>query len=359
MGVSKLPNGRFRAKLKSGRVDVASKVFDTKREATDWLARESAALAGGVDPRASRQRVRVLLKPWLETRKGIVSRNTYLIDASLERVMPTNLLALQVGNVSEREIARVFERWITVNGYSEGTASRYRTSMSAFFAWCVREKIISSNPVQHVKVPKQSVEKTEMLPYTEDELEAAYLRWKAHDEHLANILLILGWTGLRWSEARAIEVRDLMRVPTPGLMVRRAAPEGVGTKATKGRSSRRVPLANRILPIVLEMAKDKSDNDLLFVTSRGSRLHRTPVIRAVKWAQTARGRRIHDLRHTAACLWLTKGVDAATVQAWMGHESLATTNIYVHFLGGVAHQAGLARLNAKPDRRPKKNRRQA
>lgn len=350
MGVHKLPNGRFRAKLKSGRIDVASKVFDTRREATEWLSRESAALAGGVDPRASRQRVRALLKPWLETRRGIVSRNTYLIDSSLERVLPSTLLALQVGSVSEREVARVFERWIAVDHYSEGTASRYRTSMSAFFAWCVREKVIVSNPVQRVKVPKQSTEKVEMLPFAEDELEAAYLRWKAHDEHLANVLLVLGWTGLRWSEARAVEVRDLMRVPTPGIMVRRAAPEGVGTKATKGRSSRRVPLADRVLPIVLKMAEGKADNDLLFVTARGSRLHRTPVIRALKWEQTSRGRRIHDLRHTAACLWLTKGVDAATVQAWMGHESLATTNIYVHFLGGVAHQAGLARLNAKPDR---------
>ena len=31
------------------------------------------------------------------------------------------------------------------------------------------------------------------------------------------------------------------------------------------------------------------------------------------------GRRIHDLRHTAACLWLARGVDPVTVQAWMGH----------------------------------------
>jgi hypothetical protein len=30
------------------------------------------------------------------------------------------------------------------------------------------------------------------------------------------------------------------------------------------------------------------------------------------------GRRIHDLRHTAACLWLSEGVDPVTVQAWVG-----------------------------------------
>ncbi|HLR83416.1 MAG TPA: tyrosine-type recombinase/integrase, partial [Nocardioidaceae bacterium] len=57
------------------------------------------------------------------------------------------------------------------------------------------------------------------------------------------------------------------------------------------------------------------------------------------------GRRLHDLRHTAACLWLSRGVDPSTVQAWLGHESIATTNKYVHFLGTGADRAGLDRLN--------------
>ena len=37
----------------------------------------------------------------------------------------------------------------------------------------------------------------------------------------------------------------------------------------------------------------------------------------------APGRRIHDLRHTAACLWLARGVDPVAVQAWLGHASIA------------------------------------
>ena len=61
----------------------------------------------------------------------------------------------------------------------------------------------------------------------------------------------------------------------------------------------------------------------------------------------AEGRRIHDLRHTAACLWLARGVDPVTVQAWMGHASIATTNLYLHHLGTAADQAGLGRLNER------------
>jgi hypothetical protein len=81
--------------------------------------------------------------------------------------------------------------------------------------------------------------------------------WHETNTRLADVLLVLGWTGLRWSEARAVRVEDLTRVPTPGLLTRRAAPEGVGLKSTKGRRSRRVPLADRVLPLVLDMAENK------------------------------------------------------------------------------------------------------
>lgn len=282
---------------------------------------------------------------WLATRRVTVSQNTYRIDQDLARVLPKSLAARELGSVADREIARCFESWLSI-GLSEKSATRYRASLSVFFGWCVRERLILANPVVGVKVPKQSVEPVEMLPFTEAELESAYLRWTRENARLADVLLVMGWTGLRWSEARAVTVGDVMEVPTPGLLIRRAAPEGVGTKSTKGRRSRRVPLADRVLPIVLDLAKDRKRNELLFTTDRGSQLHRTPVLRSVDWSKTSSGRRIHDLRHTAACLWLARGVDPGTVQAWMGHESIATTNLYLHFLGTGADSAGLQKLNS-------------
>lgn len=147
--------------------------------------------------------------------------------------------------------------------------------------------------------------------------------------------------------ARSLRVSDLVEVPTPGLLVRRSDPEGVGVKSTKGRRSRRVPLANRVLPIVRRMAEGKEPGDLLLTTESGAKLHRTAVLRSLKWEQTGAGHRIHDLRHTAACLWLARGVDLATVQGWMGHESIATTDRYVHFLGSGADAAGLKLLNSR------------
>lgn len=130
------------------------------------------------------------------------------------------------------------------------------------------------------------------------------------------------------------------------VLVSRSNPEGVGVKSTKGRRSRLVPLADRALDIVADLSQGKSSVDLLCTTDQGTTLHRSAVVRSLDWENTAGGgRRIHDLRHTAACLWLARGVDPGTVQAWLGHESIATTNRYLHFLGTEAHRAGLERLN--------------
>lgn len=361
MNVRKMQNGRWQARLKQGRVDIGTKMFDTRREAVDWLTRERAALAGGFDRRAGQITVRKALPIWLDERKATVAPKTYTADAALPRLTPPALSALQIGSVTEREVSRVL---ITLRrrGLAEKSVKRYRASLSSFFAWAVRERMVQHNPVTSTRVPKASEVATEMHPFSETELEtlvldAAHLASRDSASpiraaertrdlaRLSDILLVAGWTGLRWSELREVRVSDVVFDPMPGIYVRRAAPEGGEAKTTKSGKSRFVPLADRILPTVKDLLAGRTTRDLVFVTATGHRLHASAVKRAVDWELISHGRRIHDLRHTAACLWLAKGVPANTVQAWMGHASIATTNIYLHHLGTVADEAGLARLN--------------
>ncbi len=344
MTVIKLKSGRFQAILKSGRQYVASKTFTSRREAVDWYNREKAALDGGLDLRSGKKRLEVVLIDWLDSRRGVVAHKTFTSDAALKRLTPIWLLKMGVRDIGEREVARVFESLIRT-GLSEGSVKRYRASLSTFFGWCIREKYISVNPVSSVRTPRQSEEATEMLPFIEQELEVVWSRWVEKNQRLGDIMLLLGWTGMRWGEARAVRVGDVMQVPTPGLMISRSHPEGVGVKRTKSGRTRLVPLADRVLGIVEELCQGKEPNELLCTTDRGSMLHRSAVVRTLDWENTSAGRRIHDLRHTAACLWLARGVDPGTVQAWLGHESIATTNRYLHYLGTGAHRAGLERLN--------------
>lgn len=310
----------------------------------DWYNREKAALDGGLDPRAGKRRVDACMADWLEVRAVTVAKKTATSDKALRRLTPNWFLVMSVRVISEREVARVLEE-LTRRGLSEGSVRRYRASLSAFFGWCVREKYLVRNPVNGTKVPRSSEKPTEMLPFSEEELELAWAKWSARNRRVADIMLLLGWTGLRWAEARGLRVGDVMQVPTPGLLVSRSNPEGVGIKSTKGRRSRLVPLADRVLDIVADLSKGKAPMDLLCTTDQGATLHRSAISRTLDWERTAGGRRIHDLRHTAACLWLARGVDPGTVQAWLGHESIATTNRYLHFLGTEAHRAGLSRLN--------------
>ncbi len=202
-----------------------------------------------------------------------------------------------------------------------------------------------ANPVTNTQVPKGRGIRTEMRPFGEDELESLHVAAATRDEKLADVLLIAAWTGLRWSELREVRVRDFVRIPMPTLLVSRAAPEGVEAKTTKSGKVRRVPVANRILPMLEACSAGKGADDLLLTTKAGHQLHATAVKRTVAWSKVAPGRRLHDLRHTAACLWSARGVDPVTVQTWLGHASIATTNIYLHHLGTSADRAGLNRLN--------------
>ena len=160
-------------------------------------------------------------------------------------------------------------------------------------------------------------------------------------------MLIDAWTGLRWSELRAVRVRDFVEVPLPILVVQRAEPEGVEIKGTKSgrRDGSRLPTAScrscaHSPPVAMPTTVYSSPRPATSCTPRRSSGHSPgPTL--------AEGRRIHDLRHTAACLWLARGVDPVTVQAWMGHASIATTNLYLHHLGTAADRAGLDCLNAR------------
>jgi integrase len=165
--------------------------------------------------------------------------------------------------------------------------------------------------------------------FSEEELEELYGRAVQRDQRLADILLVDASTGLRWSELRALRVRDFIEVSLPVLVVQRAEPEGVQVKGTKSGRSRRVPVADRVLPLVRSLSTGREADDLLCVTTSGHQLHASAFKRTLTWATIATADAFM-ISHTAACLWLARGVDPVTVQAWMGHASIATTNLYLH-----------------------------
>lgn len=340
----KTPAGRFRGVAKHGRIKLGTKTFDRKRDAQAWAERQEAAASGGVDPQAGKRRLKQSLADWLDERDGTVAPMTYTTDKELSRILTPALMQRQVATLTPADIEKWYKH-LRVKGYSDGSIKRFRSSLSTFFTWAVRDGQIASNPVSSSRLPEVVTSPTKIKPFTEAELERVVASIAERDEHLAALSLVLGWTGLRWGEAHSMRVEDLQMHPTPALRVSRSHPERADAKVTKSGKARRIPLSDVALPFVLRFAAGKRGTDLLFTGARGGQLWRQAFLRATDWPKLGKGRRIHDLRHTAACLWLARGVDLTTVQAWLGHASVTTTNRYLHHLGTSADTVGLSHLN--------------
>ena len=145
------------------------------------------------------------------------------------------------------------------------------------------------------------------------------------------LLLVAVQTGLRNAELRSLRRHDVQL--------------GVGAHlrcSGKGRKTRGTPL-RRDVATVLDawlIERGAEPDDPVFPSTRGGFLSadalQAPVVRYVVAAGTTcpslAGRTItpHTLRHTAAMDLLRRGVDLRVIALWLGHESIETTQIYLH-----------------------------
>lgn len=146
-----------------------------------------------------------------------------------------------------------------------------------------------------------------------------------------SILLVLVQTGLRVSELTSLRWADA--VLDAGAHVRCNG---------KGRKQRCTPLRRDVVAALREWFDEQRPvpEEPLFPSSRGGRISRDAVGRLVtKHALTAAARcpsiaeknvTPHVLRHSAAMALREQGVDLSVIALWLGHESLETTQMYLH-----------------------------
>lgn len=192
----------------------------------------------------------------------------------------------------------------------------------------------------------------EVHPFPPDVLLGVVEAQREHGGRYAELTLVLGLTGVRLGELRGLRVRDVVAVPYPGPVVKRSIPQsgrtgGVIERATtKSGRSRLIPLSDRVIPVVREWVEGREPGDLLCPAPEGGYLHAQNWRRSVRWSSTGLGRRPHDLRHTAASLWIAAGVDIKTVSSWLGHSTAKLTlDTYGHLMGTDADRAALDRVN--------------
>ena len=351
MSVAKNAAGNWRVRVKhKGRV-VADQTFTLKRDADAYEAKEKRALLLGefVDPKAGKVSLSQVTEKWMASRADSISNKTHQTEGyALKAHIPSTLGNRPISSIRTADLDGLYGKMLSK--LSRSTVMRFRNTLSSLFGWAVREGLITKNPVIESRVPrgKGQDQKQEIYPFSLTELREVAADLTDKHPTLGPVALVLGLTGLRWGELVALRVRDVQLVPRPAFRVSRSASDGQDIRTvTKGGSARTVPLADEVVKIVKPLMAGRGADELLFVSPRGERLNGPNWKRAVGWTALARGRREHDLRHTAATLWLTNGVDLKTAQTWLGHSTATlTADTYSHYLGSDADAAALARMNA-------------
>jgi integrase/recombinase XerD len=152
--------------------------------------------------------------------------------------------------------------------------------------------------------------------------------WGGRRDHA--FLLLSVQTGLRVSEVTGLHRRDV--VLGPGAHV-----HCVG----KGRKERCTPLAKRTVEVLRAWLREppRGTEDSLFPNARGGRLSSDGaqyllakhMAVASRHCPSLREKRVtlHTARHTSAMALLEAGVDTSFIALWLGHESPATTQVYL------------------------------
>jgi site-specific recombinase XerD len=145
------------------------------------------------------------------------------------------------------------------------------------------------------------------------------------------LLLLALQTGLRVSELINLTCGDV------------ALGTGAHVRCVgKGRKERSTPLRKDCVEALRTWLRERdgAESGPLFVSNRGDRLSRDAVeciVRkhvdlAARTCPTLKGKRVtpHVLRHSAAMQLLQNGVDRTVIALWLGHESVESTQMYVH-----------------------------
>lgn len=211
-------------------------------------------------------------------------------------------------------------------GVSASTRARKLSAIKSFYKYLtVRTKQLEENPVADLEYPKL---RKSLPKYLTMEQSAALLRSVSGQNQVRDyaILMLFLNCGIRRSELVGLNITDVYedRIRVVG----------------KGNKERFVYFGTpcrRAIDAYMAERNEKvlTDNRALFGSRNGNRISVTAVHRLVEKALKQAGLdstqfSAHKLRHTAATMMLSGGVDVKTVQEVLGHENLNTTQIYTH-----------------------------
>jgi integrase len=217
----------------------------------------------------------------------------------------------------------------------------YLGSLSALLNFAVRKKWLAASPMTAVDLPAMNTdapldELTFLEPGEVARLVEAAVQGEYHALDMA-LYTMATYTGLRQGELRGLRWASVdfgqstVHVVEGVTRGRRSSP--------KGRRRRTVPLAPPVAAALLELRASSewtgSDDPVFACPSTGRPMARAGIMSRYREALVAAGLpatfSFHDLRHTFGTTMARAGVEVGTIQAWLGHADLATTQLYMHY----------------------------
>lgn len=224
----------------------------------------------------------------------------------------------------------------------------YLGLLHSIFDYAQRRDWATVNPCKLVDKPRAPERDADVRFLDQVELEALVSAVPTDDLGRVERVMYLtaAMTGMRQGELLALRWSDVDWL-AHRVRVRRSFVRGqYGTPKSK-RSTRSVPLADRVaseLDALSKVTAFAADSDLVFAHPHtGKPIDRSKLLKRYKAALSrARVRevRFHDLRHTFGTRMAATGVALRTIQEWMGHRDLTTTQLYADYAPS-AHEAEL------------------
>ncbi|CAL2084458.1 Tyrosine recombinase XerD [Tenacibaculum sp. 190524A05c] len=214
---------------------------------------------------------------------------------------------------------------------SPRTQARIISGLRSFFDYLVFEGYREDNPLDLIQSPKIGRKLPDVLSNEEiNKIIGSIDLSHPQGERNRTILETIYGCGLRVSELINLKISDLF------------FDEGFIKVTGKGDKVRFVPIHTSTMKFInlyishirSLITPKKEDSDILFLNRRGKRLTRQMIFIILKdlcaKANINKSVGPHTLRHSFATYLLKEGVDLRAIQQLLGHESITTTEIYVH-----------------------------
>mgnify|MGYP001380379373 CR=1 FL=1 len=244
--------------------------------------------------------------------RDLIKLNNFLVSSKIKKYSEI-----------DDEICSAWVGDLFMNGNNPKSIQRHLSSAKGFFKFLKKNNIIRSSPFELVIPPKSANILPDIL--SPEDIEQLLNFKPSNDLEIRDIAIVelMYSCGLRVSETLMVDISDFEE----GMTFLRVF--------GKGSKTRLVPVGRFAIKAIdnwiIERQKIKSDENALFLNSRGKRISARGIQIRLKRMALKQGLppiNPHMLRHSFATHMLESSGDLRTIQELLGHSSLSTTQIY-------------------------------